>query len=362
MKHYTEALKLTPNLFTPLSRTPWAGSYLASSHKRKWASAGSLIGESWEISCDPSFPSKILNGDKTLWDCIKDDPIGMLSKEHVDEHGANCDILVKLINADDPLSVQVHPTDSDPLLKAGECGKPESWLVLHAEPGSGLYLGFSKPLPKSELEDILRNDGDLKPYLQFVPVKEGDFFEIEPGVIHAIGAGVTLLEPQRVRVGKAGKTYRFWDWQRRYNPDGTPNPTGGSPRELHISEGLRLVDSELQVGPSFVASLRRKAEVSQPSRDVTLESYPANPYYQVHRLRVRSDRELCLSLNKGFVSFVCLGGKGTLGKNLLVSEGEPGFVPASALPLLIQKDRNTSELFDLALITPIESGLRVLEI
>lgn len=358
------ALKLSPDLFTPLARTPWGGKTIARTFKSAFVKdpKNTIIGESWEISCDPAFPSQVLGEKVSLADLIRQQPEKMLSPAYVKENGPNCDILVKLINAADPLSLQVHPTDDDPSLKPGECGKPESWLVLDAEPGSGLYLGFSKPIKKAELEKLLENKGDLKPYLQFVPVKKGDYFEINPGVIHAIGPGVTLLEPQRVRIGKAGKTYRFWDWSRKYNPDGSLNNKSGQPRELHIQEGLKLIDPEKQVGASYVASLRERAESNELSEKVTHSFYPANANYQVHRLLMEPGSQVQLSAKSGFLTFVGLGGEGVLGDAVKVSRGEPGFVPFAALPLLIDVPKDSAKTFDLAIIIPPSCDLRILAI
>lgn len=359
-----QALKLSPDLFTPLQRTPWGGKAIAKSFKRAFVRnpEDTIIGESWEVSCDPAFPSQVLGKEMSLVDLIREEPEKMLSPTYVKENGPNCDILIKLINAADPLSLQVHPTDDDLSLKPGECGKPESWLVLHADPGAGLYLGFSRPIAKEELEELLVNNGDLKPYLQFVPVKAGDYFEINPGVVHAIGPGVTLLEPQRVRIGKAGKTYRFWDWGRKYNADGSLNMRTGQPRELHIQEGLQIIDSEKQVGTSYVAGLRGRAETLELSAKVSQDIYPANSNYQVHRLRMRAGSQVQLSAKSGFLTFVCLGGEATFGKGVEISRGEPGFVPFSALPLLIDVSSKAEVDFDLALVIPPGCDLKVLAI
>jgi mannose-6-phosphate isomerase len=360
----SQPLKLSANLFTPLTRTPWAGREIAKRYKKSFVEDpdSTRIGESWEVSCDPAFLSEVLGTGMSLVDLIATEPEKMLSAAYVAQNGAKVEILIKLINAAEPLSVQVHPTDDDPNLKPGECGKPESWLVLHAEPGSGLYLGFSKPILKVELKSLIEGGEDLKPFLQFVPVKEGDYFEIPPGVVHAIGPGITLLEPQRVQVGKAGKTYRFWDWLRRYNPDGTPNPISGQPRELHVSEGLRIVESEMQFGAGYVGSLRGRAEILELSPKVNHVFYPANAYYQVHRLQMSAGSQVQLSAKSGFLTFVCLGGLGVLGMNLKVSRGEPGFIPFAALPLLIDVAEDAKEDFDLAVIIPSSCKLKILAV
>jgi mannose-6-phosphate isomerase len=350
-----QVLKLSPNLFTPLSRTPWGGNQIARSYKQSWVDDpnATAIGESWEVSCDPAFPSQVLGLNKSLSDLILREPERMLSPAYFKNYGASCEILLKLVNAASPLSLQVHPTDDDPFLKSLECGKPESWLVLHAEPGSGLYLGFSKAIPSDELAKLLYADQDIKPYLQFVPVKEGDYFEIDPGVIHAIGAGVTLLEPQRIRSGKAGKTYRFWDWSRRYNADGVLDLENGQARELHIEEGLRLIDPEQQVGIPYVASLRRRAQQTVISPLANSYTYPANSNYQVHRLKIKAGGRVMLHAESGFLTFVCLAGESIWSGNIKISRGEPGFVPFTALPALVEA---TSD-FDLALVVPASCTL-----
>ena len=81
----------------------------------------------------------------------------------------------------------------------------------------GLYIGFDNAISKEKLESLLRDGDKAKATLKFVEVKAGDYFEIEPGVTHAIGPGVTLLEPQRIIKGQSGKTYRLWDWGRKYD-------------------------------------------------------------------------------------------------------------------------------------------------
>ena len=348
-----QALKLSPDRFTPLSRTPWAGQEIFRRYKKSLVrEASATIGEAWEVSCDPDFPSLVLGRDQELLHYIKEDPENLLSPAYVRRKGATCEILVKLLNAASPLSVQVHPTDADPSLKAHECGKPESWLVLSADPGSGLYLGFSQKLTKETLRKLLESDADLRPYLHFVPVKPGDYFEIEPGVPHAIGPGVTLLEPQRVLLGKSGKTYRFWDWGRRYQSDGTLDMQAGKPRELHIEEGLRLIDPELQVGETYVSTLRRTPEVVEAYEGVTLWRYPANASYQVFIVKASAGSKGSWRIRDGFAALISLSGHcvwtGRGGETTEFQAGEPGFLPFAAFPLQL----DAKEQSEFALVIP----------
>jgi len=298
--------------FTPLTRTPWGGKEIWRRYKSHLAGTGEeqAIGESWEISCDPTFPSKISETEITLQEVIDAFPEEMLSPALVKHGVKTCEILVKLLNAADPLSLQIHPEDGDGFLAPGECGKPESWLILHAEPGAGLYLGFSRAISRDGLREILSKPGDeAKEVLQFVPVKAGDYFEIAPGVPHAIGPGVTLLEPQRIRVGQSGKTYRVWDWGRVYNDKGFPDPVRGKPRELHLDAGLRLMDPMTQVGESFVASTRRLPRTHHPRPGFVWQEYPANPHFQVHVLRCEPRVEAVLEVVHGYAVATQLEGK-----------------------------------------------------
>jgi mannose-6-phosphate isomerase len=344
----SQAMKLSPDLFTPLTRTPWAGRLIGPLYKKDIlpASVHEPIGEAWEVSCDPDFPSQVLGHDVSLLELIEEKPEAMLSPEYVQEHGVTCEILIKLLNADDPLSVQVHPEDDDPHLKPSECGKPESWLVLHAEPGAGLYLGFSRPISHEDLGRMLEKEEDLQPVLQFVPVKPGDYFDIKPGVPHAIGPGLVLLEPQRILFGKSGKTYRFWDWGRRYDEHGRVDLVKGKSRPLHVAEALRIIKPMEQVGEGFVSTLRRQAILQKPVHGLETFIYPANDDYQVIRLEMKPGVAFLVEIHKGFGALVSLTGRficqGLHGDPQRFIGGEPGFLPHNAMPMVMRAEDPSS--------------------
>jgi mannose-6-phosphate isomerase class I len=346
--NFSQVMKLSPDLFTPLTRTPWAGRRIGELYKKDILPAfvHERIGEAWEVSCDPDFPSQVMGHDVSLFELIQQKPEAMLSSEYVDAYGATCEILIKLLNADDPLSVQVHPQDDDQYLKPEECGKPESWLVLHAEPGAGLYLGFSRPVPTQELARMLEKGEDLRPFLQFVPVKPYDYFEIQPGVPHAIGPGLVLLEPQRIVFGKSGKTYRFWDWGRLYDEHGHVDQVHGKPRPLHVTEALRIIKPTLQVGENFVSTLRRQPILQKPLDGLSCFIYPANADYQVIRLEMQTGVSFLIEIHKGFGTLVSLAGRficqGLHGQPQRFVGGEPGFIPHQALPLIMRAEDDSS--------------------
>ncbi len=244
-----EPLRLRCDNFTPASRTPWGGRRIVEVIKAGLSlsddkAAYPVVGESWEFSVDPAFPSELADG-RALSDALPE--------------AAGTPMLLKLLDAADRLSVQVHPADDYAGLEAGESGKPECWHVLHRELGAGVYLGLAEGATRAGLEAALAAGDDLTPMLNFVPVSPGDCFVIGPGTVHAVGAGVTLVEPQLVHPGRTGRTYRLWDWNRRYDATGRRDP-GGRPRALHVAGSLAATRFDGLRGAAFVESCRCRRE------------------------------------------------------------------------------------------------------
>jgi mannose-6-phosphate isomerase len=255
------AVLLVADNFTPPSRTPWGGHRLLRGLKKALPLAPEkalypVVGESWELSVEPDFPSVCDDG-APLARRLREDPVGWLGREARRDPPGTA-LLVKLLDADDELSVQIHPDDHFPGLGPGECGKPESWYVVSAEPGAGLYLGLAEGVTRDTLEPALRRGDDLSGFLGWTPVEPGDFLLIEAGTVHAIGRGLTMVEPQKVLPGRRGITYRYWDWNRRYDPAGRLDPKG-SPRALHVTEALAVTRWDAPRGERFLAGARARA-------------------------------------------------------------------------------------------------------
>ena len=172
--------------------------------------------------------------------------IGEIWFEH---ERAPLDLLVKYLFTSEKLSIQVHPSDELGAEKGLPSGKEECWLVLHAEPGAALGIGTREPLTSDQLRAAAL-DGSLEQLMDWKPVSRGDFYYIPAGTVHAIGAGVTLVEIQQ----NADITYRLYDY--------------GRPRELHLDQGLEAAhaapyaeelgenvdlqqDRQLVAGPKF---------------------------------------------------------------------------------------------------------------
>ncbi|MBI5159849.1 MAG: class I mannose-6-phosphate isomerase [Micrococcales bacterium] len=275
------ALLLRPDNFTPPSRTPWGGRRILEHYKRGLPldpsrAAYPVVGESWEISVEPDFPSRVDGTDAVLGGALAADPRAWLGARAAGRYGTATPLLVKLLDAADDLSVQIHPGNDYAGLGPGESGKPESWYVVERAPGAGIYLGLSDGVGRDEVARALAGGGDLTPMLNFVPVEPGDFFVIDAGTVHAIGRGVTLVEPQVVLPARRGVTYRFWDWNRRYDPDGRLDPNG-APRTLHAQHALAVTPWDGPRGAAFVAQVR--------PRPTPLQTGPAR-HDRLHRSEV----------------------------------------------------------------------------
>lgn len=148
-------------------------------------------------------------------------------KNFMDYCGGLYPLLVKVIQADQSLSVQVHPDDPTAALLEGpgNVGKTECWYILDAKPGAKLVYGLNGNPSREKLEDAIAKNA-LDPFLNQVEVKKGDFIFIPSGTVHAIGGGIRLMEVQQ----SCDITYRLYDW--------------GRPREIHVQKGLASIKNE----------------------------------------------------------------------------------------------------------------------
>ena len=150
-----------------------------------------------------------------------------LQQDLLNSMGGNYPLLVKIIQANENLSIQVHPDDNSAKLLEGNdaVGKTECWYVLDALPDASLVYGLKKQYTKEQIKDAILNN-TLEDFLNIVPVSKGDFIFIPAGTVHAIGAGLRLMEVQQ----SCDLTYRLYDW--------------GRGREVHIEKGLAVIKQE----------------------------------------------------------------------------------------------------------------------
>lgn len=149
------------------------------------------------------------------------EPVGEIWFE--ERNGADHELLVKLLFTAERLSIQVHPNDAAALAIGHKRGKDEAWLVLDAEPGAVIGLGLRHEVPRDELRAAARS-GAIEQLIAWRPVKAGDVYYSPAGTVHAIGAGLTIVEFQQ----NLDLTYRLYDYGRR--------------RELHLDEGVAVAE------------------------------------------------------------------------------------------------------------------------
>lgn len=190
------------------------------------------LAESWELSVHKDGPSYVASGEYE----------GLTFPEYLEKKGpqvlgTNCDrfdrfpILIKFIDALQPLSIQVHPDNEYGLRVEDEYGKTEMWYIMDCEPGATLYFGVNQPISKEEFRERIENNTLLE-VLNEVPVHKGDVFFIKAGTLHAIGGGIQICEIQQ----NSNTTYRVYDFG-RVGKD-------GKPRELHIDKAIDVTNLE----------------------------------------------------------------------------------------------------------------------
>ena len=324
---------LRPDNFTPPTRTPWGGTRLLREYKARWLSGtraqalDTVVGESWEVSIEPDFPGRLDDG-RLLGEYIAEDPIGAVGEEARRAHGSTA-LLVKYIDTDGPLSVQIHPSDDYAGLSDGECGKPESWYVVERQPGAGLYLGFRRGTAQADVQKALLEGSSLEPLLRFVEVEPGDFFLIDAGTPHAIGGGLTLVEPQHVVPHKRGVTYRYWDWNRRYDALGKPSPLGAG-RPLHVEHALAVTDWQRVQADGFIDSIRVRAGLASSSAAATWTALAGDAGLASHWLRVgrvTGSGSLALPAIDRMHAVTVMDGEVRIG-SLVIERGRSAVVPA----------------------------------
>lgn len=286
----------------------WGGTRLRDDYGKKCDY--DKVAESWELSCHKDGNSVIENGEAkgmTLADYIKKEGKAIL--------GTNCGrfedfpVLIKLIDAKDNLSVQVHPDNEYALRVEGEYGKTEMWYVVDCDEGAELIYGFKNVVTKEEFAERIKNN-TLTEITNSVPVKKGDVFFIKAGTLHAIGKGILIAEIQQ----NSNTTYRVYDYG-RVGADGKPRP-------LHIEKALEVT--------SLCPAEPYKAPAPTEENGCKKQLLSKCEYFTVYKIDIEKSAEFCAD-NTSFECILVLEGEVKLscGENeLTLSKGETAFIPA----------------------------------
>ena len=240
-------------------------------------------------------------------------------------------MLIKLIDAKQALSIQVHPEDSYALSKEGQYGKTEMWIVLEREEGAFLYFGFQEECSEEEVRRAIQEES-FPCLLQKVPVEVGDVFFIPAGTVQAIGAGIVLAEVQQ----NSNLTYRVYDYGRK--------DVQGNTRELHVEKALQVMKRKKV--SSFMQEELLKEGKKAVGDNAYLESIASCPYFTVERLSLEEEGSFSRELGEeSFLSILVLEGEallseavaGSAEKTLIekapmeqcrIQKGESFFLPA----------------------------------
>jgi mannose-6-phosphate isomerase len=221
-----------------LHATIWGGQNLAR-YAGKAVPPNATIGESWETELHNQVLTSFAAG-TSLSDLVSELGEALLGSQALRVFGPRFPLLAKFIDAQDKLSVQVHPDDDDARQhEGGKLGKTEAWYILHADPGAAIIHGFKRATTRAEVQQSI-SEKRLEALLHEEPVQAGDVIFVPAGTVHAIGPGIILYELQEY----SDLTYRLYDYG-RLTPEGTP-------RELHIERALDVLHYE----PSAIHKLR----------------------------------------------------------------------------------------------------------
>lgn len=311
---YLDKDDLYPLLFEPAYRQViWGGHKLAERFGRPLPPDGPPVGEAWEICDRPEYESPVVNG--SLAGTSIRELVAAFGKDFVGHsfNGGRFPILVKLIDAEKRLSLQVHPSEAAAAeIGGGAEAKNEMWYILEAEKNAKIIAGLSPRSSKVRFMENLHSP-DIESQLQVFDSFPGDAYYIAAGRVHAIGGGNLLLEIQQ----NSNTTYRLSDWGRV--------DAGGKSRELHIEQALRCIDFMDRTvsrftAPSDLAGHNRKYPVINRC-----------PYFKVDELLLTADWHDSTENTASFHLLTAVSGPFTVGhdrKTARVPLGSTCLIPA----------------------------------
>lgn len=286
----------------------WGGTVL----KKEWGKSCEFdkLAETFELTVRDNAVSAIQNGEYnglSLSEYLHNTPDAMGEKTTED---GRFPLLVKLIDAADDLSVQVHP-DNEYAKKENDLGKTEMWYVISSEPGAKLVYGLADYMDENDFRSSVAL-GQTEKAVKSVSVHAGECYFIPSGLVHAIGKGCLIAEIQQ----NSDVTYRVHDYDRR--------DAMGNPRELHVQKALDVVRA-------FSEQELHALRFSRFPKLSCGECLAACEYFEVHLLSLGGYSEVLCADGESFHSLLCIGGEGSVifgGVHYPLSRGDSYFLPA----------------------------------
>src|SRR5690554_3999656 len=286
------------------------------------------IGESWEISGLEENVSVVSNGPlagtplNSLLEKYKED---LLGKHVYEAFGNTFPLLFKFIDADQDLSVQLHPNDALAKERHNSSGKTEMWYIIDAKEDAELILGFNQVIDKEKYKKYLE-EKRIAEIVEYRTINKGETYLVESGTVHAICKGVFLAEVQQA----SDITYRIYDWDRL--------GVSGQPRELHTELALDAINFD-----------QKETKLAYEDKTNDAVSICKTPYFNTNKVLVSGELTRNLSAKDSFVVYMCVEGKGEVcvnGKSEEITQGESFLVPAVCDSLKIKgKDFELLEVY-----------------
>ncbi len=306
---------LYPLKFKPrLKERIWGGSVLIA---KKGKAAGRVdvskkYGESWDLSCVQGDISSVASGvlkGNNLAELIEVYMGDLVGEKIFEEYGLEFPLLIKTLDCNDVLSVQVHPDDELAAERHDSLGKTEMWYITSCEEDAAIYIGFNREITREEYLEAVSN-GSLTDMLNRVEVKAGDAFFIPAGMVHALGKGVQVVEIQQT----SDVTYRIYDWDRV--------DSEGRSRELHTALAVDAIDFAMRHEDSvckYEPKVNESVEVAKCK------------YFTTNMLKVEGEVVRDYASLDSFVILMCVGGEAEIdadGKVEKMSDGDVVLLPA----------------------------------
>ena len=272
-----------------------------------------LYGESWDLSSVKGDISVVANGmlkGNNLEEIIEVYMGELVGEQNFERYGLEFPLLIKYLDCNDRLSVQVHPDDELAAERHDSFGKTEAWYIAECKEGAAIYLGFNDLNTTREEYISAVAESRLESLLNRVEVHKGDIFFIPAGTVHALGAGIEVVEVQQT----SDITYRIYDWDRV--------DASGKGRELHTALAVDAIDFEADA-----ELLHKKYDVAKGGEAKVIES----PYFTMAIQDVDGKKSLDRSMLDSFVVYICLEGSATIsvdGVQESLDSGELVLVPA----------------------------------
>lgn len=317
---------LYPLKFNPiLKERIWGGQKLKTVLGKDFSI--SQCGESWELSTVPNDVSMVKGGDldgRALTQLIEEFKGKLVGEKVYRKFGASFPLLIKFLDAQEDLSIQVHPDDTLAQERHNSFGKTEMWYVMQADPGATLRVGFNREINQETYLKYLQ-DKNLDAILNIIPAQPGDVFFLPAGRVHSIGKGLLIAEIQQT----SDITYRLYDFDRK--------DSSGKTRELHTEQALDAIDYH------YYTELKKSFQ--NPEKQIT--TAVSSDYFVTNLLSFDKGLNRNYGQQDSFVIFMGVSGEAELeyeGGKINIATGETVLLPASIKQITLHSAGQTKLL------------------